>query len=70
MLVVPAATPDTMPVVEPIVATPVALLLHVPPAVLLASVIVRPTQTLVAPVIAESAFTVIVFTALQLPGNT
>ena len=45
MLVVPAATPVTIPVVEPMVAVPVALLLHVPPVVALVSVIELPAHT-------------------------
>jgi len=50
---VPAATPVTMPEVDTTVATDVALLLHEPPAVLSASVIVKPVQTFVRPVITE-----------------
>ena len=40
MTVVPAATPVAIPVVDPIVATPVLLLSHVPPVVLLVNVAV------------------------------
>ena len=36
--------PVTIPVVDPIVATPGVVLLHVPPPVLFVSVIVSPTQ--------------------------
>lgn len=43
---VPVALPVTTPVVEPISATGMLLLLHVPPGVLL-SVVVRPRQTVV-----------------------
>ncbi len=47
----PAETPVTIPVLAPTVATPVLLLLHVPPLVALASVVVAPTQAAVVPVI-------------------
>ena len=58
-VVVPAATPETTPVDEPTVATPVAELAHVPPAGVLDSVVVAPTQTDAVPAIAEgSALTV------------
>ena len=60
MLAVPAVTPVTTPVVEFTVATPVVLLLHVPPAVASASVMVWYWQTTVGPVIATGReFTVI-----------
>ena len=52
MVAVPAETPLTTPVEEPTVATPVALLLQVPPEVELANVVVDPTQVEVVPVIA------------------
>ena len=50
IIAVPAATPLTTPVVEPMVAIPVLLLLHVPPDVMSLSVVELPTQTLVVPV--------------------
>ena len=49
MAAVPALVPVTTPVVEFTVAIPVALLLHVPPAVASVSVIVWPAQTTVGP---------------------
>ena len=54
-LVVPTATPVTMPVEMPTVAFVGALLTHVPPVVVLESVIVWPTQTTFSPRLAESA---------------
>ena len=48
----PADTPDTIPVVVPIVAIPVALLAHVPPVVVLVKVLDPPIQVLKVPVIA------------------
>lgn len=47
---VPAISPLTMPVVDPMVATAVLLLVHVPPDTVLPSVVVKPIHTLVAPV--------------------
>ena len=47
----PAATPVTTPV-EPIVARPVLLLLHVPPAVTSFNVVVAPAHNVIVPVIA------------------
>ena len=52
IVVDPPDTPVTTPVVEPIVAIAVLLLLHVPPADVFVSVVVLPTQTLVTPPIA------------------
>ncbi len=48
---VPAATADNKPVVDPIVATLVALLLQVPPAGLLLNELVLPAHTVVDPAI-------------------
>jgi len=48
--VVPAVTPVTTPLLVPMVATVVLLLLHEPPAVASLSVVVRPEQTLAVPV--------------------
>ena len=48
MVVEPSATPVTIPVV-PMVAASVLVLLHVPPEVVLVSVIVLPAQTDEAP---------------------
>jgi hypothetical protein len=50
-MVVPAATPVTTPVEEPIVAADVLLLTHVPPAAFV-KVVVAPAQIEVVPVIA------------------
>ena len=56
----PADTPVTTPVDEPIVAVPVLLLLQVPPAVASAKVMVEPMFTVAVPVIAAGeAFIVI-----------
>ena len=55
MLAVPALTPVTAPVDEFTVATPVLVLLQVPPLVVLASVVPEPTQTPNVPVIAAGA---------------
>lgn len=52
ILVVPVTRPLTTPVVPSMVATVVLLLLHVPPAVVSVSVVVPPTHTPDAPVIA------------------
>ena len=49
MVAFPGATPVTMPVVEPTDATDVALLLQVPPAILLLKLMVAPTHTVEAP---------------------
>ena len=48
----PADAPDTIPVVAPIVAIPVALLTQVPPVVVLVRVLDPPIQVLKVPVIA------------------
>jgi hypothetical protein len=52
MLAVPALTPVINPVAELIVATPVLLLLQVPPLVALVKVVVAPTHIVFAPLIA------------------
>jgi hypothetical protein len=49
--------PDTMPVAEPITATAVLLLLHVPPVDALLSVVLDPRHTLAVPVIAVTGLT-------------
>jgi hypothetical protein len=61
------ATPLTMPDVALTVASDILLLLHEPPEVELASVMVLLTQTALGPVFAESGlvFIVSVFTAAQ-----
>ena len=55
MITVPVATPVTIPEDEPIYATALSLLLHTPPATLLVSVAVRPTQTADGPPITAGA---------------
>jgi hypothetical protein len=54
MVVVPDATPYTIPVPDPTVATLALLLLQVPPDVALLNVVVDPAQTFMVPVIAGS----------------
>lgn len=49
----PDAIPETMPDVEPMVATDASVDVHIPPEVLLCNTVVAPTQTLGAPVMAE-----------------
>lgn len=64
-MVVPPDTPATMPVVTPMVATAVLLVVHVPPPVLL-SVTGDPMHIVVLPVIADgSGLTVTVVTAVH-----
>jgi hypothetical protein len=63
-VVVPALTPDTTPVEDPIVATDVLLLVQVPPPVALLNAVVPPTHTVVVPVIGVIGFTVIVLVAV------
>jgi len=50
---VPAATPVTIPVVEPMVALAVALLAHVPPDVISVKFVVDKTHAFITPEIAE-----------------
>ena len=70
MFVVPDETPFNKPVDTPMVATPVLLLVHEPPPVLLVNVIEEPTHTLEAPVIAAGlALTVKPATAIQPTPN-
>jgi hypothetical protein len=66
---VPAVMPKAIPEELPIVATDVVLLLHVPPPVVLVSVVADPTHTLKDPLIGFGAgFTVTVVVAKQPPG--
>lgn len=70
MVTVPADTPSTNPDVEPIVAIPVLLLLHTPPAVASFKVVVPSTQTLVTPVIEDGkGFTVTTVVVRQPVGK-
>ncbi len=58
--------PVTVPVEEPIEATPVLLLLHTPPLVALVNVVIKPTHTFVVPPIAAGfGLTVKLVTAIQ-----
>lgn len=62
MTEVPGETPVTIPDDEPMVATVVVALLHVPPGAGSDKVVVKPWHTCKAPVIAPGEeFTVIVF---------
>jgi hypothetical protein len=64
IVVLPADIALNIPVPAPIVALAVALLVHVPPATVLASVAVVPVQAEIGPVIAAGAvFTVIALVA-------
>lgn len=70
IIVVPADNPDIVPLVTPMVATAVLLLLHVPPGELLLIVIDDPAQTPVAPVItADAGFTVTIVVTVQPKPN-
>lgn len=66
---VPAETPETMPVPEPMVATLVVVLLQVPPGVL-DKVVVDPGHVVVIPDIGDGgALTVTVVIVMQPVGN-
>ena len=59
MVVVPASTPLTTPEPVPIVATRVLLLVQLPPVAASVKDVVKPTHTLVVPVMADgNGFTV------------
>ncbi len=68
MVEVPADTPVTTPVIEPMVATAGVLLLQVPPVVVFERVVVAPIHVVSVPVIgdeiAELTVTTLVATAL------
>jgi hypothetical protein len=64
MFVVPVATPVTMPV-DPIIATPVVVLVHVPPAGVGVSAIVALTHSAVGPVIVGIGFIVTIAVLMQ-----
>ena len=57
-MLVPAATPLTMPDVLPTVAFAVLLLLHTPPLILSVKAVVRPTQIVLVPDTDGAALTV------------
>lgn len=66
MVDVPAAVPSTTPLLLPMAATEVLLLVHVPPPVPLLSAVVLPTHTDRLPVMeVDSVLTVMVFIAVQ-----
>jgi hypothetical protein len=67
MVAVPAATPVTMPVAEPTVATAVLLLLQVPPPDASASAVVAPAHAVNVPVMTETLLTVTGVVAKQEP---
>ena len=70
IVAVPAATPDTTPVVEFTVAVPVAPLVHVPPVGEQLNVVVDPAHTASVPVIAPGdVFTVTARVAKQPPAS-
>ena len=55
MVVVPPETPVTVPLVEPILATDVVLLLHTPPVLASESVVLLVPHTLNVPVMGDTA---------------
>ena len=63
----PLAIVVTKPVAAPIVATPAALLLHVPPAVASVSVVVLPRHNDKVPLIADTVLTVTTAVVIQPP---
>ena len=64
-MAVPFATPVTVPLVLPTVATPVLLLLHTPPPASVSDVN-EPAHTAAVPLIAEGdVFTDMLFVAMQ-----
>ena len=66
MEVLPAESALTTPVDEPMMAIEVLLLLHVPPGVASVSVVVKPMQPLLVPLIAPgNGFTVTSVMAVQ-----
>ena len=70
MVDVPVPKPEAIPEALPIVAMAGLLLDHVPPVVVLVSVVVLPSQTVRAPLIAAgSAFTVKPVTLRQVVGR-
>lgn len=66
---VPVATAVTRPVVDPIVATAVLLLVHVPPGIELVSVVVLPAHNELSPDIGASALTVTTCVVKHPPGS-
>ena len=68
MVAVPTETPVTIPVANPTEATPETLLVHVPPAEVLLSVVVAPRHTNGVPDIGATVTTDTVATAKQPVG--
>jgi hypothetical protein len=66
-VVVPVVTPVTIPVNDPIVATDVVLLAHVPPIEASVSVIVAPTHTAPGPLIGTGSGLTVTITVLTQP---
>jgi hypothetical protein len=67
---VPSVKPETIPEEDPIVATDVLLLIHVPLGVTSVSATVEPKHTPVGPPIAAgSGFTVTTAVAIHVVGN-
>ena len=64
---VPPDTPVTTPEPDPIVATVVRLLVHVPPGEVLLNVVVDPTHTEVVPVIGAGASTTVTVVVASVP---
>ena len=68
ILTVPGATPVTIPVEEPTVATDILLLLHVPPERASLSVILVPAITVLLPeMVAGAALTVNIIVVMPVP---
>jgi hypothetical protein len=67
IVTVPALTPVTIPVADPIVAMAILSLIHTPPPVVTLSAVEAPTHTPVLPLITGIEFTVIVLVVIQLP---
>ena len=65
IVLVPGVIPVTIPE-EPIMATAVLLLVHIPPPAVLPNIVVAPAHTCSVPLITEGAkFTIIVVVAVQ-----
>ena len=69
MVAVPAATPETIPVEEPMPAVPDALLDQVPVEVASVSVMVEPTQTVDEPAMAATVELFTVTIAVTVPQD-
>jgi hypothetical protein len=69
MIAVPAETPVTTPVVEVTTATPVVLLLQVPPETVLVSVVRAPTHTEAVPDMTEGAALTVTMAVREQPDT-